>query len=341
MVCKLARVKCDEQKPNCARCVRLGLACRQSTSPDPAPKQPQQHQGKNLRQLLPSNCSSVSPRPIPRQPPCSFFDPEEGLYFDFFRKRVAHRMDGDIEMTSFWTRTVLQESTRDKTVLNAVVAISALARARMLVPNHESPLDLATSSGAGRIQYLTAIQYYTRALADFRRRILPTMSEGSYRTVLIVTVLFIAFELCNVNTAAADKLAANAIHLLKDKLVQSQRDLSKSALAASIDDQGIVEAEFFLIHTATLCSKATTTLESDQGPKGLTSILAVDWCFHIPEPPEHYQGIKVLFGTFWRFVTAVFIWHFRMLKTQAQGHSLGNEVEWEKQQSHLITRARS
>lgn len=180
----------------------------------------------------------------------------------------------------FWSRTVLRESTRDDCIRNAIVALSALARA-------QEEYDLASSLGEPRAvskpkrplcktgllssstHHHQALSYYTRAAASMRRLITiysqdsepgtsrrgggGSSSGGTAWANLIATLLLVTFELIQGNTAAADQLSARTLSLLQHSIMTGTlgegQDTGRPAsrIAGSVDDEGTHDTEVVLV----------------------------------------------------------------------------------------------
>ncbi|KAM0259115.1 hypothetical protein ACHAQJ_003486 [Trichoderma viride] len=104
--CKARRVKCDETKPTCRRCVIGSRKCAYNT----------------VRATPPSrNVITVYLPPAQSQP--VFFSNQRGL--DFFHHNLAAELDGQFD-SKFWSKLVLQLSHSEPSVRHAVSAISII-----------------------------------------------------------------------------------------------------------------------------------------------------------------------------------------------------------------------
>ena len=99
---RIRRVKCDEGKPDCDRCVSGGWKCNG---------------------YLP--WVAVLPGPESRQAPKQVISESESRALDFFRQVVAPAVGGYVR-SEFWTLFVLQASPQEPAVRHAVAAVSAL-----------------------------------------------------------------------------------------------------------------------------------------------------------------------------------------------------------------------
>ncbi|KAK8101110.1 hypothetical protein PG999_011484 [Apiospora kogelbergensis] len=239
--CKKRRVKCDERKPHCVRCEKLNHKCAYTGGAE----------AKSPKDSSPDSSCRSSPvhetGTLFYQPRCYNLNSREGLYFELYQSKIAKKL----AYPELWYRSVLRESVRDKTVRHAVLAIGALAQAGLehaartsarQVPRRTLSRELMRST-----HYRGAIQNYTQALSTFRSRVGLEGSATPPRTVIIATLLFLVFEQMQGNSDAVQRLAGNAIAMLRGSLITFQADgTDMSQIAAEIDDEGVSEAEMIL-----------------------------------------------------------------------------------------------
>ncbi|KAF5676154.1 transcriptional regulatory moc3 [Fusarium heterosporum] len=156
ITCKIRKVKCDEAKPFCLRCIKTGRQCdgyRPSPSSSPEPK-------------------ALTPSP-------GFETPQEVRAFDHYRRRTARVLSGAID-SSFWGGVVLKMSTTEPAVRHAMLAISSLHES---VESHYRGIRKIDTRFAFR-EYSEAI----KSLRDWGQRNEPPLIP------LLVCVLFICIE---------------------------------------------------------------------------------------------------------------------------------------------------
>ncbi|KAI0405285.1 hypothetical protein F4802DRAFT_191432 [Xylaria palmicola] len=128
LTCKRRRVKCDEAKPACARCVKSGHGCAgyESGGPDPPPKTASsKHPVRPAARLL--------PRPEPAEEdlvraslaPRYLDAGDDALYFGRFRCQMLADL-GTWCGAEYWRHTILREVMVDETVRHAALAAAAL-----------------------------------------------------------------------------------------------------------------------------------------------------------------------------------------------------------------------
>ncbi|KAH8600109.1 hypothetical protein B0O99DRAFT_503521 [Bisporella sp. PMI_857] len=254
--CKLRRVKCDETRPQCTKCVRSGRHCDGfpavkrtldvaiPIAPRPAPAeqaQSPQITKKIIRKPLPPRPARKSQPTPPATPvkeeeqPLSAtlyqlrgfsLNQQEGQYFQIFRTKTAGELSGFFD-SEFWTRSVLQESHSEASIRHAVVALGALYKT--LEKMAESPpgspeanptyhVDSATS------HYNFALQQYSNAVTRLRESI-GSNEIRSNRTILMSIVLFTCFQSFTGDHKAAITQIQSGLGLLEERRQDSRQPL--------------------------------------------------------------------------------------------------------------------
>ncbi|KAM5346189.1 hypothetical protein ACJ41O_009194 [Fusarium nematophilum] len=166
ITCKIRKVKCDEAKPHCLRCLKTGRKCdgyRQSPNSSPEP-------------------SSLSPAP-------GFESQEAVRAFDFYRTRTSKILSGAVADTGFWAGVVVKMSASEPAVRHAMLAIASL---------HEA-VDAKSRRGR-RLDTRFAFREYGNAIASLRNW---AQRDEPSAVPLLVCVLFICIEfLADRDTAA-------------------------------------------------------------------------------------------------------------------------------------------
>ncbi|KAF2718117.1 hypothetical protein K431DRAFT_287969 [Polychaeton citri CBS 116435] len=225
VTCKKRRVKCDEVKPACGRCLRADLTCGGYLAIPPRAK-------KNKTNVHTSSSTSsikpILPRPalarlvtyVPGTV-CRRLDHAEGIYYDMFRNRAALDLDSNTD-TGFWCRHVLQSCSQDEAVLHGTLAIGALLRS----------LVFSTEGGgiigedAGRVMPLhpgerlhldhhhkSALAHHSQAILALRRRVGMMKTVDEAKSITLMTLLLTTFELLRGNLSAADAVMKYGIKL--------------------------------------------------------------------------------------------------------------------------------
>ncbi|KAF7561621.1 hypothetical protein G7046_g2510 [Stylonectria norvegica] len=155
ITCKIRKVKCDEEKPHCRRCVKTGRTC------------------DGYRQ------ASSSPNGLAISQIPGFESIAETRAFDYYRQRSAGILSGTLD-AGFWTNLVLRMSSTEPAVRHAMLAVSSL---------HEC-VEVKRLHGR-ELSRQFAFQEYGQAitsLRDWAKRDEPSTIP------LLVCLLFICFE---------------------------------------------------------------------------------------------------------------------------------------------------
>ncbi|KZL73045.1 C6 zinc finger protein [Colletotrichum tofieldiae] len=202
LTCKIRRVKCDERKPTCSRCERADVECDGYIKEAVSPKKTAQQQLIILaaqqanRHLLPRPGGSGHRGPAPilaarlrNNPSFLQFDQSDVSYYDLFRYQLIRDLGGSCQ-ADFWSRIVLNESTRDPSYSTV-----------FLNKHHKA-----------------ALLHHVRAVSIYRERIQASSVDTSPRSVIIMTLLLIAFEFIQGNMKNVDSLMGTGMRLLENKI---------------------------------------------------------------------------------------------------------------------------
>ncbi|CZT51872.1 uncharacterized protein RSE6_13084 [Rhynchosporium secalis] len=201
--CKIRRVKCDETKPSCIRCVRFGHICdgySNKSSSKPA-------SNKNSRPLVPKSPSqtpttlsglstdfSESPSPVASSSATSpikiypsparllFKTPYEYHAFQTFCSRTSYEISSAFS-TDLWTRLMIQACETSSSIREAVISIGS---------SYPSPPSPSPESSVETSRHLFAFHKYSKALCLLRRDVMGGFCD--LRTTLITCLLFYCFE---------------------------------------------------------------------------------------------------------------------------------------------------
>ncbi|KAI0376278.1 hypothetical protein F5Y04DRAFT_214285 [Hypomontagnella monticulosa] len=178
LTCKARKVKCDEGKPHCNRCINTGRTCEGYNTSKPTPG------------LLWHR---------PRQLFQSVDDAGEGRALQFFCERTAQFLSGATD-PYFWTHLVMQFSNFEPAVRHSVVAISSLYE--------QFHIDEAAHSGVQLRDNSLALRHYNAAIRELK-------TTDNQPLVLLVCILFICIEFLQSNKEEAIKHCKHGIALLE------------------------------------------------------------------------------------------------------------------------------
>ncbi|KAH8729832.1 hypothetical protein BGZ61DRAFT_504582 [Ilyonectria robusta] len=158
ITCKIRKVKCDEAKPHCLRCVRTGRKCdgyRESTRSTPEP---------------------LALSPVPG---LGFGSDREAHAFDYYRARSAKILSGAID-AGFWGGLVLKLSATEPAVRHAILAVSSL---------HEC-VEVKNTTGR-ELDRSFAFREYGNAIRSLRNW---AQRDEHSAIPLLVCILFVCIE---------------------------------------------------------------------------------------------------------------------------------------------------
>lgn len=172
---RVRKVKCDEGKPHCNRCLRTGRKCDGYT--------PTKEDGL------------LSVRPRQSFPGAETVD--EGRALQFFCEIAGPFLSGATD-PYFWTRLVMQFSNFEPAVRQSVVAISTLYEQVQADPEPRARLRDSR----------LALSHYNAAIGELR-------SMDNQPLVLLVCVLFICIEFLQSNREAAIEHCKHGVAILE------------------------------------------------------------------------------------------------------------------------------
>ncbi|KAG4433935.1 hypothetical protein IFR05_010580 [Cadophora sp. M221] len=206
LTCKVRRVKCDEAKPHCNRCIKAGLTCdgyKQLTKPAPRARHSQVILPKKV--AIPRASNAVAPlRRI--YSGVGFEDPLDGQCFQIFLEETAREVSGTFPST-LWGRLIPQISEVEPFVRHAVIAIGALGKESRYSRQTKNLGSLTQGS-----DYQFALQQYDKSLRGMRAAI--AAGQHDLRKALIACLLVFCFEGMLGNQAAAAIHAQRGLMLL-------------------------------------------------------------------------------------------------------------------------------
>ncbi|KAI1214177.1 uncharacterized protein F4807DRAFT_407004 [Annulohypoxylon truncatum] len=178
LTCKARKVKCDEAKPHCNRCINSGRTCEGYVSkPTPGLLW---HRPRQLFQSIDSA--------------------SEGRALQYFCEQTAQFLSGATD-PYFWTHLVMQFSNFEPAVRHSVVAISSLYEQFQDKSASHSDVQLKDNS--------LALQHYNAAIRELK-------TTDNQPLVLLVCVLFICIEFLQSNKEAAIQHCKHGIALLEN-----------------------------------------------------------------------------------------------------------------------------
>ncbi|PMD44773.1 hypothetical protein L207DRAFT_526064 [Hyaloscypha variabilis F] len=211
LTCKVRRVKCGEEKPQCLRCLKFGVKCDGYLPLT-----------KDLKKVA-SNRGILPVIQKPSQVSTNFLVPlsvglvgseREQRYFDLFYGQTSFEIMPAHD--SFSTRQMLlQACYSDSSIKHAIIALGALDKTAEITRDFNK-LSLDNFPKAERI---TANEHHQFALEEYAKAV-ATMRTGStlkdIRATLLSILLVFIFEAWNGNMAMAVRQIRNGVRIIQE-----------------------------------------------------------------------------------------------------------------------------
>ncbi|KLO81891.1 uncharacterized protein LW93_7053 [Fusarium fujikuroi] len=219
------RIKCDESKPSCAKCLRSGWICDYGavSASSESESSPVMMSGSSA--LLPIASYSI-PFKIPGSQ-------KDRRLLHYFCVQGSEDISGFLA-SDFWSQTVLQAGHEDLVVRQALVAMSSLH------------LDYISSSpDRASVASPETLSLYGKALRSLGKRIVQP-SDGTTRTALVCCILFYCCESAIGDRNAALQHLSNGLKLLVSAQRENAADESKGIeRLTTIFERLDMQASFF------------------------------------------------------------------------------------------------
>ncbi|KAH8841390.1 hypothetical protein ACKVWC_008546 [Pyricularia oryzae] len=210
--CKVRRVKCDEGRPACQRCVSTRRVCEgygiwgggsQVYSPAVAAAAAA---SANANAVTLSQAGEVRRQTVTES---------EYRYLDWFKERAKRKLMGPFDW-NFWDNLLMQATASEPAVLHAALAISTAHQARFTAAaaalgnaNHIPSMD--TPDGLEQF----TLEQYNKSIRHLNRQ--PVSGSGSkpaVRVTIITCAVFVCLENLRGNYRTAFKHLQNGLRLL-------------------------------------------------------------------------------------------------------------------------------
>ncbi|KAK2769923.1 hypothetical protein CKAH01_14938 [Colletotrichum kahawae] len=190
ITCKARKVKCDEGKPSCVRCIKTGRVC----------------DGYLLKIDVRDPVGSRDATTLTLHRPHHVFpganSSSEGHALQFFCETAGPLMSGTAD-PYFWTNIVLQFSAFEPAVRHAVISISDLFQQSYYTPESNAKLRFDDQT--------IALKHYNNAIHGLK----DIKSEHKESVVLLVCVLFVCIEFIRGDREAALRHCSHGVEILK------------------------------------------------------------------------------------------------------------------------------
>jgi hypothetical protein len=200
---RIRKVKCDEDRPACHRCISTGRVCDGYGI---------WGGGENFYSHRQRLTGSKDSRVIPR-PPASVFvlasGTEEKGYLEWFKCRTAIKLPGSF-VSSFWNTLLFQASLNEPAVLHAVLALSSVHKRGTINVDGQKETDNIPNE-----QDQFTLQHYVKAISHLQPHFL-IKGRASFRVALITCVVFIYLDFLRGHFKTAQIHLQNGLKILKE-----------------------------------------------------------------------------------------------------------------------------
>ncbi|RFU25489.1 hypothetical protein B7463_g10846, partial [Scytalidium lignicola] len=205
VTCRMRHVKCDEGKPDCLRCIRIGLTC----GGYPSLRSSGTGTGVSRSSLEP-NSELQAPEWQLAQLPGS---PKERRAIEFFYHCTVPQLSG-LFSHSFWGRFVLQLGIRDPAIRHAMIAVSTIHEA---TEETDVTAPYSTNSIAIRDEKAKfAFMSYNKAIHFLIEEVQTTNSEKPLLIPLTACMVIICAELMRGNIVRSIMHIESGIKILQN-----------------------------------------------------------------------------------------------------------------------------
>ncbi|KAH8679783.1 hypothetical protein BGZ60DRAFT_237056 [Tricladium varicosporioides] len=250
VTCRARRIKCDETRPICRRCIISEKVCQGYL---PATSR---RTSKSSQSSSGSNSGPVkSPRPVPvpqvfviNVPSTSFNTEQEHRYFRLFSDTIITEIAPEFNPER-WSRLILQACASVESVRYAGIAIAALGKTLEASRSSRRRGSDGLSqrfrfSQEAKTHHQYALEQYHRAITLMRIDI--ASGRQNIRTTLISCIVIACFESLHGNQDIASRQIHAGIDLLNDwRTRQRHTDVSRHPLGFSSPNTS--EVEDFLV----------------------------------------------------------------------------------------------
>ncbi|CAJ0555102.1 Ff.00g051670.m01.CDS01 [Fusarium sp. VM40] len=230
--CKLRKVKCDEGRPACQRCLSTGRVCDGYGI---------WGGGSHVLQAQAQVQAQAKTFSAPVPGPVTFIvslNANEKLYFDWFKCRTSAKISATFS-SGFWTTLVFQACSSEPAVLHALLALSSAHKKGVV----ELGIHSNSPSAEMSPQEQFTLQQYVKAIGHLQPHF-SAKDRASCRVALITCIVFVCLEFFRGHFATAQLHLKNGLDILGQ--MQGLPDASSGILALKpcheATDAWIVEA---------------------------------------------------------------------------------------------------
>lgn len=200
---RIRKVKCDEGRPACLRCVSTGRVCDGYGIWGGGGN----FYGERQSSTIVMKNGEDAPRldPFGTIPSNSL---EEKRYFDWFKSRTAKKIPGAFVLT-FWNTLVFQASMSQPAVLHAILTLSAVHKENV----YDDSLTKDGDSVNKQEQFM--LRHYVKAIRCLQPHF-SSKDRASVRVALITCIIFVCLEFLRGHFQSAQSHLQNGLKVLRE-----------------------------------------------------------------------------------------------------------------------------
>ncbi|KAK3942534.1 hypothetical protein QBC46DRAFT_309163 [Diplogelasinospora grovesii] len=226
--CKIRKVKCDEGRPACRRCIATGRVCDGYGIWGGG--------GNSYAQRQHSSPTFRGSSIVTQSPALQAAGKREKNYFEWFKRKTVPKLQGSFA-SNFWNTLLLQASQNEPAVLHTIIALSSI---------HMSGHDDVNCINAPNDAEQFMLHHYIKAISHLQPHFSNNKDRASIRVALITCVLFVSLELLRGHFESAQIHLQNGLRVLGEAgmLFDGNAGVPVARLKASHEptDDWIVEA---------------------------------------------------------------------------------------------------
>ncbi|KAF2870156.1 hypothetical protein BDV95DRAFT_595706 [Massariosphaeria phaeospora] len=241
------KVKCDESRPACRRCVSTGRTCGGYGvwDRDGDIRGPKATPSNDVVEM--GQCAWVVFTPsglhIDKAPPATTLaevaTTEEQVYFDWFKCRTAPKLPG-VFASYFWDTLVLQASAIEPAVLHAVLALSSAHRRKTPDSTDKERVCIPPDK-----QEQFMLRQYSKGITCLQDHLTSARGKKSLPVILIVCLLFTSLEYLRGRYRIGCTHLETGLELLKEWTQHTHRSADVDECLIDLFSRMRVQAKLF------------------------------------------------------------------------------------------------
>ncbi|KAK0631014.1 hypothetical protein B0T17DRAFT_616591 [Bombardia bombarda] len=198
--CKIRKVKCDESRPACQRCITTGRVCegygiwggggnRYGPDRHPFNKTARNPSRQGIANVQACSAISVVPR-APASTSVLVSGEKEISCFEWFVNRTAPKLPGTFS-SRFWNTLIIPASLNEPAISHAVLALSSVHKRGIAIPDSQRN-DPGVDAAPGE-QEEFILQHFAKAISSLALHS-SSKDRASFRIALITCIVFVCLD---------------------------------------------------------------------------------------------------------------------------------------------------